>query len=61
MNKPEFLSAAAQPPFSRRYGNFIGGRWVEPVAGRYFDNLADQRARDLRGRPLGRRRRREGA
>jgi aldehyde dehydrogenase len=40
MNKPEFLSAAAQPPFSRRYGNVIGGRWVEPVAGRYFDNIS---------------------
>src|SRR3954469_16239830 len=40
MNKPEFLSAAAQPPFSRRYGNFIGGHWVEPVAGRYFDNIS---------------------
>src|SRR3954465_14536570 len=40
MNKPEFLSAAAQPPFSRRYGNFIGGHWVEPVAGRYFDNVS---------------------
>ena len=21
-----------------RYGNFIGGKWVEPVDGRYFDN-----------------------
>jgi len=21
-----------------RYGNFIGGQWVEPVEGRYFDN-----------------------
>src|SRR4051812_38152654 len=40
MNKPEFLSAAAQPPFSPRYGNFIGGRWVEPVAGRYFENVS---------------------
>ncbi|MBI5113803.1 MAG: aldehyde dehydrogenase [Rhodovulum sp.] len=23
--------------FKPRYGNFIGGRWVDPVAGRYFD------------------------
>ena len=22
------------------YGNFIGGKWVEPVEGRYFDNLS---------------------
>src|SRR3954469_12165472 len=48
MNKPEFLSAAAQPPFSRRYGNFIGGRWVEPVAGRYFDNISP-----INGRVIG--------
>jgi aldehyde dehydrogenase len=24
--------------FKSRYGNFIGGRWVEPRSGRYFDN-----------------------
>src|SRR4051794_3678850 len=48
MNKPEFLSAAAQPPFSPRYGNFIGGRWVEPVAGRYFDNISP-----INGRVIG--------
>ena len=26
-------------PFRKRYGNFIGGRWVEPVDGQYFDNI----------------------
>jgi aldehyde dehydrogenase len=25
-------------PIQQRYGNFIGGSWVEPVEGRYFDN-----------------------
>ncbi|MDF7774060.1 aldehyde dehydrogenase family protein [Sphingomonas sp. AOB5] len=25
-------------PFKTRYGNFIGGDWVDPVDGRYFDN-----------------------
>ncbi|MEK9209805.1 aldehyde dehydrogenase [Sphingomonas sp. 2378] len=25
-------------PFKERYGNFIGGRWVDPVDGRWFDN-----------------------
>uniref|UniRef100_UPI0012F7B4DC aldehyde dehydrogenase family protein n=1 Tax=Sinorhizobium sp. CCBAU 05631 TaxID=794846 RepID=UPI0012F7B4DC len=25
-------------PFKHKYGNFIGGEWREPVAGRYFDN-----------------------
>ncbi len=23
----------------QKYGNYIGGRWVEPAAGRYFDNI----------------------
>lgn len=26
--------------FQQRYDNFIGGRWVAPVAGRYFDNVS---------------------
>ena len=27
-------------PFKARYDNFIGGRWVAPVNGRYFDNTS---------------------
>jgi aldehyde dehydrogenase len=39
MNKPELhISRAA--PFKARYGNFIGGTFVEPVGGRYFDNIS---------------------
>jgi len=26
-------------PYKAKYGNFIGGQWREPVAGRYFDNI----------------------
>ncbi|KFZ36048.1 aldehyde dehydrogenase [Shewanella mangrovi] len=26
--------------FKSQYQNYIGGRWVEPVAGRYFDNIS---------------------
>lgn len=26
-------------PFRKRYGNFIGGAWVEPVGGEYFENI----------------------
>ena len=37
MNKPEFVSSAAAP-FKARYANFIGGKWAEPAAGRYFEN-----------------------
>ncbi len=27
-------------PFAKRYDNFIGGQWVAPVDGRYFDNIS---------------------
>jgi aldehyde dehydrogenase len=39
MNKIEF-SRAAKVPFEKRYGNFIGGKWVEPRSGRYFENFS---------------------
>lgn len=39
MNKPEFLSLS-KAPFKARYGNYIGGQWVEPVAGKYFENTS---------------------
>jgi aldehyde dehydrogenase len=39
MNKPEFLGSPSTI-FKQRYGNFIGGQWVEPVAGRYFENTS---------------------
>jgi aldehyde dehydrogenase len=39
MNKPEFLGSPATI-FKQRYGNFIGGQWVEPVGGRYFENTS---------------------
>ncbi|WP_260706186.1 aldehyde dehydrogenase [Edaphobacter flagellatus] len=26
-------------PFRKRYGNFIGGHWVEPLSGQYFENI----------------------
>ena len=26
--------------FKSRYGNFIGGNWLDPVKGQYFDNLS---------------------
>ncbi|WP_158808599.1 aldehyde dehydrogenase [Beijerinckia sp. L45] len=40
MNKPEFLGASSKAPFQARYGNFIGGRFVDPVAGRFFENTS---------------------
>ena len=31
---------AKRPSFKERYGNFIGGQFVEPVKGQYFDNIS---------------------
>src|SRR5215469_2236466 len=38
MNKPEFLTTKV--PFAERYDNFIGGQWVAPRSGKYFDNVS---------------------
>ena len=37
MNAPAFHHTA-HSPFKARYDNFIGGKWVAPRSGRYFDN-----------------------
>ena len=34
-------------PFAARYGNFIGGEWVEPASGRYFDNITPINGRKI--------------
>jgi aldehyde dehydrogenase len=39
MNRPELL-IAGKSPFAERYDNFIGGQWVAPRAGQYFDNIS---------------------
>lgn len=31
---------AARPQFKERYDHFIGGRWVAPDSGEYFDNIS---------------------
>jgi hypothetical protein len=46
MNRMEF-SRTARVPLSKRYGNFIGGQWAQPVAGRYFQNPSP-----VNGQPL---------
>jgi aldehyde dehydrogenase len=46
MNKVEF-SRTARVPFANRYGNFIGGKWVEPRSGRYFENFSPVNGRLL--------------
>ncbi|MGD9914377.1 MAG: aldehyde dehydrogenase, partial [Rhizobiaceae bacterium] len=47
MNKVEF-SRTAKVPFAKRYDNYIGGRWVAPKSGKYFENVSP-----VTGRPLG--------
>ena len=37
-----------KPPFAARYDNFIGGKFVKPQAGRYFDNISP-----ITGKPVG--------
>jgi len=34
------VNATLKAPFAKRYENFIGGQWVAPKAGRYFDNIS---------------------
>ncbi len=38
-----------QAPFSETYDNFIGGKWIAPKSGRYFDNTSP-----INGKTIGR-------
>ncbi len=43
MNKsinPADMARHMKPNFKSRYGNYIGGEWVEPARGRYFENTS---------------------
>ena len=41
-------AASMTAPFAERYDNFIGGQWVAPKDGRYFDNVSS-----ITGKPVG--------
>ncbi len=47
MTKLEQHHLPVQVPFKSRYDNYIGGRWVPPVSGRYFENITP-----VTGRPF---------
>jgi len=47
MTKLEQQHLAVQVPFKSRYENFIGGRWVAPTNGKYFENVTP-----VTGRPF---------
>ncbi len=34
-------------PFATRYGNFIGGKWLSPASGQYFDNITPINGRKI--------------
>ncbi|MDE2430126.1 MAG: aldehyde dehydrogenase family protein [Burkholderiales bacterium] len=40
MSNVDFSKLGAANPFAKRYNNFIGGKFVEPVKGNYFDNIS---------------------
>jgi len=40
MNMAEIASLGIDNPYKKQYGNYIGGQWVAPIDGRYFENLS---------------------
>lgn len=40
LEKEKTSNLVARPNFKARYDNFIGGKWVAPVDGEYFDNIS---------------------
>ncbi|WP_042304073.1 aldehyde dehydrogenase family protein, partial [Paraburkholderia kururiensis] len=40
MNHAEMQFLTTEYPYKKQYGNFIGGEWVKPVGGEYFDNVS---------------------
>lgn len=40
LKKEQTSKLVARPAFKARYDNFIGGKWVAPVDGQYFDNIS---------------------
>ncbi|WPG41266.1 aldehyde dehydrogenase [Variovorax sp. EBFNA2] len=39
MDMAEMRNLGIANPFKKQYGNYIGGQWLPPVDGQYFDNL----------------------
>ncbi|MDR5782010.1 aldehyde dehydrogenase family protein [Caballeronia sp. LZ065] len=40
MNHAEMQFLSTEYPYKKQYGNFIGGKWVAPAGGEYFDNIS---------------------
>ena len=39
MDMAEMRNLGIANPFKKQYGNYIGGQWVAPIDGQYFDNV----------------------
>lgn len=39
MDMAEMRNLGIANPYKQQYGNYIGGQWVAPIDGQYFDNL----------------------
>ncbi len=39
MDMAEMTHLGIENPYKKQYGNYIGGQWVAPIDGQYFDNL----------------------
>ena len=40
MNKPEFVGQRTKSPYKAKYGNYIGGQWVDALDGETFENTS---------------------
>ena len=40
MNQPATITTPTKSPFKAKYDNFIGGKFVAPLGGQYFDNVS---------------------
>lgn len=40
MNMAEIASLGIANPYKQQYGNYIGGQWVPPADGQYFENVS---------------------
>ena len=40
MNHAEMQFLGTNYPYKTQYNNFIGGEWVAPLDGEYFDNIS---------------------
>jgi aldehyde dehydrogenase len=47
MTVQQKIGGGADAPYRTQYDNFIGGRWVAPVEGRYFDNRSPVNGRTI--------------